>query len=225
MNARMKDGEVVLAQPPPEWQPSKMSDGKKVIWKLRKALYGLRTSPKRWQEHFGEILTEMGFVTHPHDACVYIMVCCHADDLLVVGRRSHVIGLFEELKKKVDVTYAEVTGNTTYLGRRLEVRRDEVIFGVDPKYVQNIMDEMGLKDLKGVTELKWEKDKGEQDQELEAMGQAEYRSLVGQLMWIDRTDSRKAIGKLATKLGHATALDRRSAVHVLRYLKGVPRVP
>ncbi len=43
-------------------------------------------------------------------------------------------------------------------------------------------------------------------------------------MWMDRTDTRKAIGKLATKLGHATALDRRSVVHVLRYLKGVPKV-
>jgi hypothetical protein len=43
-------------------------------------------------------------------------------------------------------------------------------------------------------------------------------------MWMDRTDTRKAIGKLATKVGHATALDRRSVVHALRYVKGVPRV-
>ena len=71
------------------------------------------------------------------------------------------IAIFEDLKKKVDVTYAEVTGRTTHLGRRLEAQHDEVIFGVDPKYVQSIMDEMGLKDLKGVTELKWEKDKDE----------------------------------------------------------------
>ncbi len=37
LNAKMKDGEDVLAQPPPEWKPSKLiSAGKKVIWKLRK---------------------------------------------------------------------------------------------------------------------------------------------------------------------------------------------
>ncbi len=29
---------------------------------------------------------------------------------------------------------------------------------------------------------------------------------------------------LATKLGHATAMDRKNAAHVLRYLKGVPRI-
>ena len=30
----------------------------------------LPKSPKRWQEYFGEILKEMGFEAHPHDACV-----------------------------------------------------------------------------------------------------------------------------------------------------------
>ncbi len=61
-------------------------------------------------------------------------------------------------------------------------------------------------------------------EDLNAMGQAEYRSLVGQLMRIDRTETRNAIGKLATKLGHATVMDRKNAVHVLRQLKGVTRV-
>ncbi len=45
----------------------------------------------------------------------------------------------------VDVSCAEVKGITTYLGRRLEVRSDEAIVGVDPKYAQNIIEEMGLK--------------------------------------------------------------------------------
>ncbi len=73
LNAKLKGGEVVLAQPPPEWKSSNlMSVGKKVIWKLRKASYGMRTSPKRWQEHLGEILKERDFVTHPLDACVYV---------------------------------------------------------------------------------------------------------------------------------------------------------
>ena len=77
----------------------------------------------------------MGFESHPHDACVFIkkvgdsvvMLCCHVDDLLVAGRRDDVKEIFEELKRKVDATYKEVTGSTTYLGRRLEIKDDEVI--------------------------------------------------------------------------------------------------
>jgi hypothetical protein len=43
-------------------------------------------------------------------------------------------------------------------------------------------------------------------------------------MWLDRSDANKVTGKLATKLGHATSVDCRNAMHVLRYLKGVPRI-
>jgi hypothetical protein len=80
------------------------------------------------------------------------------------------------------VTYAQVKGSTTYLGRRFAVCSDEVMFGVDLKYAQNITEDgMGLKDLKGVNELRWEKEKDDAGSEVDAMGQAKYRSLVGQL--------------------------------------------
>ncbi len=77
--------------------------------------------------------------------------------------------------------YAEVTGSTTYLGRRLEVRRDKVIFGVGPKHVQKILKQIGLKDLNDTSELKRDKITDEEDVEMAAMGQAEYRSMVGHL--------------------------------------------
>ena len=49
LNALMKDGEVVTAQPPPEWQPTQLKASfQRVVWRLHEALYGLRTSPKRW---------------------------------------------------------------------------------------------------------------------------------------------------------------------------------
>jgi hypothetical protein len=117
---------------------------------------GLRTSPRRWQANFGEIITAMGFVAHPRHPCLcikqygdaMIMMCCHVDDLLVVGRPHKVAEVFQELKRQVDVTYAEVTASTTYLVRRLEMRKDEVIFGIDAKHMENILDEIGLKALK-----------------------------------------------------------------------------
>ena len=88
---------------------------------MKKALYGLRTSPKRWQEHFDEIMEEMEFKAHPHDRCMYlkkyddtvIMLCCHVDDLLVVGRKELVEKFFAELEKKIDIAYKEAKGSTT----------------------------------------------------------------------------------------------------------------
>ena len=79
LNAVMKDGEVVIAQPPPEWQPTKLKASfQRVVRKLCNASYGLWTSPKRWQDYSGEILKEMGFESHPHDACVFIKKVGHS---------------------------------------------------------------------------------------------------------------------------------------------------
>eukprot|EP00971_Amphidinium_carterae_P051591 1015544-Amphidinium_carterae.1 len=56
-----------------------------------KALYGLRTSPKQWQEHLSAILQKLGFTRLKSDACVFInkqssiYLMPYVDDLLVVG--------------------------------------------------------------------------------------------------------------------------------------------
>ena len=86
LKADTQDGETIIVEPPPEWVPRKLKPAKKrIVWKLRKALYGLRTSPARWQAHFDGILKGMKFTVHPHDSCVYVkktkegpmlMVCC-----------------------------------------------------------------------------------------------------------------------------------------------------
>ena len=40
LNAHMKDGDVVYAKPPSEWQAGKLDPSKgTVIWKLQKSLY------------------------------------------------------------------------------------------------------------------------------------------------------------------------------------------
>eukprot|EP00971_Amphidinium_carterae_P212028 4207272-Amphidinium_carterae.2 len=58
---------------------------------MSKALYGLRTSPKQWQEHLSTILQKMGFQRLNSDACILankqssIYLMAYVDYLLVVG--------------------------------------------------------------------------------------------------------------------------------------------
>ena len=44
--------------PPPELYPS--GHNTTTVWKLNKAIYGLRSSPKSWQDHFAQVLQQMG---------------------------------------------------------------------------------------------------------------------------------------------------------------------
>ena len=57
LNAHVKVGDVVYVKPPPEWQPETLDPCKgTVICKLQKSLCGLRSAPRRWQDHLEQIL-------------------------------------------------------------------------------------------------------------------------------------------------------------------------
>ena len=66
-------------------------DGRRVVWKVRKAMLGLRTSPRRWQEHLSGKLKEHGFVHDERDPCLFanteldICIGVHVDDMLAAG--------------------------------------------------------------------------------------------------------------------------------------------
>ena len=52
LNAEVREGEQLYVQPPEGWTPKLLQDSRRVVWKVRKAMLGLRTSPRRWQEQF-----------------------------------------------------------------------------------------------------------------------------------------------------------------------------
>ena len=55
LHAELAEDDVIYVQPPPEYY----SDPD-VIWKLKKALYGLKSSPRHWQDHFADVLIRLG---------------------------------------------------------------------------------------------------------------------------------------------------------------------
>ena len=48
-NAEVREGELLHAQPFEGWNLKILMDGRRVLWKVRKAALGLRTSPRRWR--------------------------------------------------------------------------------------------------------------------------------------------------------------------------------
>ena len=67
LNAEVRDGEQLHAQPLDEWVSKLLLDGRRVVWKVREAMLDLRTSPTRWQEHFFNKLKEHGFSEDERD--------------------------------------------------------------------------------------------------------------------------------------------------------------
>lgn len=54
------------------WQPDGFNDGTKKVCKLIKSLYGLKQSPRCWNEPFVRFIEEFGFEANTADSCVFI---------------------------------------------------------------------------------------------------------------------------------------------------------
>lgn len=63
------------------------------VCKLKKSLYGLKTSPKNWNDKFHELMSKMSFKRSEYEYCLYIKtnvkskmyILIYVDDLLVAG--------------------------------------------------------------------------------------------------------------------------------------------
>jgi hypothetical protein len=81
---------------------------KKMLWKLKKALYGLRKAPALWHQCLAAMLGKIGLKQLVSDSSLYygeisgLVVFVHVDDLLAVGDRSRIEWLFEEIQKQAE---------------------------------------------------------------------------------------------------------------------------
>ena len=55
LHATLPDDQEIFIEPPQEYY-----GGTNIVWKLKRPLYGLRTAPKAWQDHFADTMLELG---------------------------------------------------------------------------------------------------------------------------------------------------------------------
>ena len=115
LNAEVREGEQLYAQPPEGWNPKILTDGRPVVCKVCKAMLGLRTSPRRWQEHLSSKLKEHGFVEDERDPCLFAKkeldtcIGVHVDDMLAVGPSEVTKNWLQELAKDMAMRWGMMT--------------------------------------------------------------------------------------------------------------------
>ena len=142
LNAEIREGEQLYAQPPEGWTPKLLQDGRRVVWKVRKDMLGLRTSPRRWQEHRSGKLKEHGFIQDERDPCLFVVaekdICTgvHVDEMLAVGPSEATKKLLEALAKDMTIRWDMVTDKPQeFLGRSLCRTSQGYRFGVSQTVV------------------------------------------------------------------------------------------
>ena len=185
LNAEVREGEQLYAQPPEGWKPKILTDGRRVVWRVRKAMPGLRTSPRRWHEHLSGKLKEHGFVQDERDRCLFvnaepdICIGVYVDDMLAVGPSDLTNNLLQELSNDMTIRWSMVTDKPQKLLSRSLCRTPQgCTFGVLCDYVTTLCRDFGFGELKGSNTLSFEKP-ADNDTILDESGQRRHRQLLG----------------------------------------------
>ncbi|XP_074362620.1 uncharacterized protein LOC141702939, partial [Apium graveolens] len=88
-----------------------------LVYKLVKALYGLRQAPRAWYDRLGKYLISLGFEKCPYEHLVYtkregdevLIIGVYVDDLLITGMNVSLIESFKkQMNKEFDISDLEL---------------------------------------------------------------------------------------------------------------------
>ena len=201
-----------------------------VIWKLNKAIYGLRSSPKAWQE----TLQQLGLHRSTAEPNVYFTtsrdcyILVYVDDLMFLGVDNTINKIFGAIQQHLMLrsTGTLTPGNTVaFLGRNITNMGDHYEISLADSYTTKLLEETSLSNCKpattpGTSALKTAT--AEQEQKLNNEEHSAFRRAVGKLQWMTytRPDISYATKELARSLQEPTTADQQKLKHLLRYIKG-----
>ncbi|KAE9166832.1 hypothetical protein PF004_g29031 [Phytophthora fragariae] len=208
-----------------------------LVWKLKKALYGLRQAGHEWNREIDKFLKEYGLQPTTGDACLYykrdsdglLLVCLYVDDILVAHQHKEaVLRLLTALSIKFQVKDLGVP--TQFLGTKIQ-RTESGIELSQTTYVEEILQRFAMSptrqaDTPMVPNTRLEFLDEPSAQEVEEMSKVPYRQVVGCLLYlarVTRPDLSFSINQLARHCSKPRKAAWDAAKHVLRYLHHTKR--
>ncbi|KAE8551356.1 hypothetical protein EYB25_005241 [Talaromyces marneffei] len=218
VNAKL-DEEIFMRMAPGYREPSK-------IYRLNKALYGLRRSPLLWQKELTSTLTKLGFKAVPHEPCCMlksgIMLFFYVDDIVLAYKKSRQLeadSVLNQLRAKYNISGGEDL--EWFLGMRIiRDRSNKVIWLSQATYIDKIAK---LADTRQTDDTPMSR-----EELLPYEGTATYKSQhhyqrkVGSIMYAavsTRPDVAFAVSRLARFLSNPGPKHHKAADKVLCYLE------
>lgn len=222
LNGRVK-GEVYVSQ------PKGYESGNGMVYKLNKALYGLRESPRAWYDCFHQFILGLGFRCSGYDSCLYykrvsnglLGLILYVDDLLIFSQDlGSVVELKSQLKEKFRMTdlgevknYLGITVKYDRQARTMTLSQEEYIASLAKKYRTDNMRTYRTPMEKNLN-LSFDT---KPDDFI-----SDYRRLIGALLYVSsgtRLDVSFAVNYLSRFQKCATGTHFKYALRVLKYLQ------
>lgn len=126
------------------------------VYRLLKALYGLRQAPRAWYARLNNYLLSIGFVKCPHEHAVYIrregseslIVGVYVDDLLITSTSvTNIVNFKQQMSSEFEMTDLGKLSN--YLGLEVDQRKDYIEIK-QTAYAKTVLERAGMKDCNPV---------------------------------------------------------------------------
>jgi hypothetical protein len=221
------DCEIYMDQPKGFEQVGE--NGEKLVWRLRKSLYGLKQSGRNWNSLLHNLFEENQFQQSNADPCLYhkvgpkVFILVWVDDILVATKACDSMKSVKDLLK--DKFKMKDLGPVSWF---LGVQFSQSVNGIEmtqSHYLQGILKKFGMDQCRPrytPCELKPSIDTPVNQDDVEEDNR-KYREIVGSLVYA-MTTTRPDLSWIVTKLsqhlvspGHS---DWTMLKHVLQYVKG-----
>ena len=222
--------EEVYLQPPPGFPVH----GK--VYRLHKALYGLRQAPRAWHVTLKAELESMGFTSSLADPSLFIkwtdngpvFVLVYVDDCLVAGLGNTPNSVISDLSSRFAIT--DLGDASRFVG--IEISRDRAagtLTITQSRMARELAIRGGMGDCKPrdtplSVSTRLSADNGDP---LDNTTAGVYRELVGQLLYMSvscRPDLAQPVGVLARYTMAPTTVHHTALKGVLRYVAGTPNL-
>ena len=200
-----------------------------MVWKLLRALYGLRRSPQFFQDHFAVELEKIGFrrlLSDPQLFCsegLQVYLLAHVDDMMIAGTRENVKKVVKKLNEIFKIKWVNELNSKTwtkFLGRewrREEDLKDSKDIGfyvrIPPTYFLKVLKDFAMEKCKTVATPFVAGTRHREDDELaiDEVKHHQYRRAVGKLFWTvgERPDLSYVIKELGASPPNSTSKRRR----------------
>ena len=189
-----------------------------IVWKLRKAVYGMNDAGRKWFLKLGQTLEEIGCRKSKYDHCLFMykndnglqgLVLLWVDDIFHAGTDEFDKTVMQEIFKQFQIGQTEKE-SFKYVG--LEIYKDELGISLDQKaYIEKLE----VSSLKG----------GSTDRPLDNEERKLLRRKVGQLNWAatqSRPDISFPVVEISTKFKQPTLADLKQVNKTITKIKSTP---
>ncbi|WVZ53373.1 LOW QUALITY PROTEIN: hypothetical protein U9M48_004325 [Paspalum notatum var. saurae] len=195
------------------------------VYKLRKALHGLKQAPRAWYARLESFLLKSKFVMGSVDKTLFLLsrggdtLIIYVDDIIFGGLSHTLVSSFaEQMSREFEMSL--MSELLFFLGLQIK-QGPEGTFIHQAKYTRDILKKFDMGDLKPMTTPMSINMALNADEDGEAVDQKEFRGMIGSLLYLTviRPDIQFAVCLCAHYQSSPRTSHRQAVKRIFRYLK------